>query len=297
MSDESFNPEDFIPEVSTSNTNLGNKSNFFEGSKEFLESNNLVSKFAFLILVIFIFFILLRIGLMLLTYIFSFSQNPIIIDGMIDGDSRKSFSTNPNDKKAVPIYRSKDKMEGLEFTWSVWLWIKNPPKYPSSGSKTNQYHHVFNKGSISTSGGNNGILYPNNGPGLYISENYRKLVVIMNSFDHIENKVEIEDIPINKWVNVIIRCTQNILDIFINGTLVKSLNLKDVPKQNYDNINVAYNGGFNGKISSLRYFSTSIGTNKIQSIVENGPNTKGTGTDLTSSKPYYLSLRWFFSFD
>lgn len=296
MSTEKFDPTDFIPEETK--FNITDKKSYLEGSSEFLESNSLVAKIAFLILVIFIFFILLRIGLMILTYIFSYSQNPLIIDGMIDGDARKSFSTNPNKKNAIPIYRSKDETEGLEFTWSIWLWVKNPPSHPRPGSNNNNdYHHVFNKGSNSSQGNSNGIMYPNNGPGLYISENYRNLVITMNSFDKIENRITIDDLPINKWVNVIIRVTQDVLDVFINGTLVKSLKLPGIPKQNYDDINVAYNGGFNGKISNLRYFSNSIGTSEIQTIVDDGPNTKGTGKDITSSKPYYLSLRWFFSFD
>jgi hypothetical protein len=40
------------------------------GTKEFLESNSLVAKFAFILLVIFLFIILLRLGISVLAYLF-----------------------------------------------------------------------------------------------------------------------------------------------------------------------------------------------------------------------------------
>ena len=84
--------------------------------------------------------------------------------------------------------------------------------------------------------------------------------------------------------------------VFINGKLVKRHLLSGVPKQNYDDVYVAMNGGFSGYVSSLQYFSEAIGINKIQNIVNDGPNLKMLGdTRVTNNVPHYLSLRWFFS--
>ena len=44
------------------------------GTKEFLESNSLVAKFAFLLLVLFAFIILLRLGISLLSFYFKNDQ-------------------------------------------------------------------------------------------------------------------------------------------------------------------------------------------------------------------------------
>jgi hypothetical protein len=55
------------------------------------------------------------------------------------------------------------------------------------------------------------------------------------------------------------------------------------------------NGGFSGYTSELRYFNEAIGTNQIQTIVDNGPNMNMKSTNMTDSKPRYLSLRWFFT--
>jgi len=106
----------------------------------------------------------------------------------------------------------------------------------------------------------------------------------------------VEDIPLNKWVNVIIRASaQNQLDVYINGALVKRHILSGVPKQNYGDVYASMNGGFSGYTSDLRYFNTAIGMNKIQSIVDSGPDMTMKGAGLTKSKPHYLSTRWYFS--
>ena len=265
---------------------------YLQGSKDFLQSNSIIAKLVFLILVIFIFIILLRLGVTLLGSLFAFSSNPILINGMVNGENLLVKYQNPNLKNAVPILRSTNEKDGLEFTWSVWLWIKNPPLSNNPSYKPEQYKHIFNKGNDII--GKDGLVKSNNAPGLYIGPNYRDLVVVMNTFDDIKEEIVIGDIPIEKWINVIIRCDQHKLDVYINGTLTRSHTLKGVPKQNYDNVYVALNGGFSGNISSLRYFATAIGTNQIQNIVEAGPNMTMIGTNLTQSLPYYLSLRWFF---
>ena len=272
-------------------TTFGN-TKYIEGSKDFLESNSLVAKLGFLLLVIFIFIIVLRLGISILSYIFSNSENPVLINGMIDGEQLFVIPQNPNVKNSIPIKRSINERDGLEFTWSVWVWLKNPPLSNNPSNNLTQYKHIFNKGNDNI--GTNGLVTPNNAPGLYIGPDYRSLVVVMNTFDDIKEEIVIDDIPIEKWINVIIRCDQHKLDVYINGTLTKSHILDGVPKQNYGDVYVALNGGFAGRISSLRYFASAIGINKIQSIVENGPNMKTKDSNITTTKPYYLSFRWFF---
>ena len=71
--------------------------------------------------------------------------------------------------------------------------------------------------------------------------------------------------------------------------------LKGVAKQNYGDVYVSMNGGFSGYTSELRYFESALGTNRIQAIVDKGPNMKMDSTDLTQSKPHYLSTRWYFA--
>jgi hypothetical protein len=54
----------------------------------------------------------------------------------------------------------------------------------------------------------------------------------MNTFNVINEEITIPDVPLNKWVNVIIRCQNTTLDVYINGTITRSVELTGVPKQN-----------------------------------------------------------------
>ena len=119
----------------------------------------------------------------------------------------------------------------------------------------------------------------------------------MNTFDKINDEIIIKGVPVQKWVNVIIRLNkQNQLDIYINGTLTKRHMLQGVARQNYGDVYASMNGGFSGFTSELRYFDTAIGTNKIKHIVQKGPNMKmNSNTSMTKSKPHYLSTKWYFT--
>ena len=269
------------------NTFSTNRGNF--GTKEFLESNSLVAKFAFLLIILFMFVILLRIGISIISYLFKPNQSPRLINGMVDATQMISFQQDPSDNGSVTIYRSQNANDGIEFTWSTWLFINN--------LQTNEgiYKHVFSKGNSNLT--ENGMIQPNNAPGLYIAPNTNNLVVVMNTFNVINEEIIIPDIPLNKWVNVIIRCQNTTLDVYINGTVARSINLMGVPKQNYGNVYVAMNGGFSGYISNLWYYNYALGTNAIQNIVNRGPNTKligNNGNGMSNNMFNYLSLRWFF---
>jgi len=267
------------------NTFSTNKGTF--GTKEFLESNSLVAKFAFLLLVLFGFVILLRLGISVLSYFVKPNESPHLIDGMVDATQMITFQQDPSNNGAVTIYRSVNATDGLEFTWSTWIFINN--------LQTNAgiFKHVFSKGNSNLT--ENGMIQPNNAPGLYIAPNTNSLVVVMNTFNVINEEIIIPDIPINKWFNVIIRCENTTLDVYINGTIARSVNLIGVPKQNYGDVYVAMNGGFDGYISNLWYYNYALGTAAIQKIINGGPDTTMISENGMSDKIYnYLSLRWFF---
>lgn len=267
--------------------------NYVDGPKDFLRSNSLIARLAFLLLVVFLFIIALRLGIMLLGWIFSPSKSPLLIDGMIDAKEMNIISQDPNVKGNVPILRSDNRTGGIEFTWSVWIYIDDLTY------KEGQYRHIFHKGNdnVNTRKTPVGMVFPNNAPGLYLGPNKNTIVVVMNTFENITEEITIDNIPVKKWVNVIIRCDSNILDIFINGTLTRRHILKSVPKQNYGDVYLSMNGGFDGYTSNLRYFDHAIGTSKVNEIIRGGPNLKLKGDSLStkSSKLPYLALRWYFT--
>jgi hypothetical protein len=262
-----------------------NKSNT---NGNFFESNSLVAKFAFLLAVIFGFIVLLKFGISIVAYFMSPNQSPHLIDGMVDAKNAIIFPQNPDiNKQPVTIYRSVNERDGLEFTWSVWIYI-NSLQYLQG-----QYKHIFYKGNSNLA--ENGLNFPNNAPGLYLAPDSNELVVIMNTFDVINEEIKIPNIPLNKWINVIIRCQNKTLDVYINGTVARSLQLTSVPKQNYGDVYVGMNGGFDGYISNLWYHNYALGIAEIQNISSRGADTRMQGTNgLNLKDSKYLSLRWFF---
>jgi hypothetical protein len=261
-------------------------------TSSFWQSNSMVAKVAFLLLVLIVVLVILRLCVGLIAYMLAPSSNPYLVKGLMNGRRMRVISQSPNIKGAIPVLRSVDERKGIEFTWSCWVFIDD------IHYRANQYRHIFHKGNddINMTSAPIGMNFPNNAPGLYIAPNKNDLVVIMNTFKTIKEEIVIEDIPINKWMNVIIRCQNTLLDIYLNGNLIKRHKLSGVPKQNYGDVYVAMNGGFSGYLSNLRYHNESLSLKSIKSIVSDGPNLKtNEKTDIDTNNPPYLSLKWIFT--
>ena len=272
------------------------------GTTDFLYSNSLVAKVCFLILIIILFVIALRLGSRLITWFLSPSKSPILVNGLRDGTKALRIYQDPKNTNSIPILRSINEREGLEFSWSVWLYVK---KIGDPGSSVypndSRYKHIFNKGSYQNvqnasewQGNNvNGMNFPNNGPGMYLSQKKNAIVVVMNTFNNVIEEVEINDIPINKWFNIVIRCKNRKMDTYVNGTIVSRHIFNSVPRQNYGDVWVSQRGGFDGMLSSLRYFNHALTGVEVEKLVNGGPNL--TADDSLRVFPPYFALRWFFS--
>jgi hypothetical protein len=153
------------------------------------------------------------------------------------------------------------------------------------------YKTIFFKGNNKIQ--EDGLNYPNNAPGLFIAPNTNTLVVLMNGYNEIAHEITVPDIPLNKWVNVILRLENRTFDIYINGVITRSVEFDGVVKQNYGDVFVAQNGGFQGNISNLWYYGYALGTTEIQRIANQGPNLTFKGNQQTTSSDY-LSLKWYF---
>ena len=282
-----------------SNTGSGSTFNQFTGTtsyvnatQDFLNSNSIVAQIAFLLLVCFGFIILLRLGITVLGYFLAPTGTPKLIDGMVDAKQLIVIPQDPDSEGSVTISRSVNATEGIEFTWSVWIYIDDLTY------NTGRYRCIFYKGNDyakNPDAETQGLNFPNNSPGLYIAPNTNDLVIMMNTFNVINEEITVNDIPLNKWVNVIIRCENNTLDVYVNGSIIKSHHLHGVPKQNYGDVYVAANGGFSGNISNLWYYNYALGVTEIAKIAGDGPNTYMKGENsLNLKNNNYLSLRWFF---
>jgi sarcosine oxidase delta subunit len=290
-------------------------------SSGFTDSNTIVGKISFIMLIFFLFVVCMKFGVDFITGL----SNPskiVLIKGMVDGQTYINLPQDPAFSNGLTIQRSVNESEGIEFTYSVWIFLEsNSSNAPAT--TVSSYQHIFSKGSQNTfvvdkntitqeinsllnaDGSPNNLTIPSpnyviNGPGVYLF-NTNNIIIIMNTFNFIYDNVQVRDLPMNKWFNLIIRCTGGTMDAFINGSIIQSTTLKGIPMQNYGDVNIGMNGGFNGYLSNLTYYNYALGTKAITDIVIFGPNTSASEHSLIKDtynqllNTNYLSANWYFS--
>jgi hypothetical protein len=289
------------------------------GLKEFMESNSLVAKFAFILMVFIVLSVAVKVAIIGISYLLLPSTSPFVLNGTANTeDMAITVTQNPAKKDSIFISRSMNEDGGLEYTWSAWFFVKKVP------IEKGKYSRIFSKGGEGTKSNNDGIYYPNNAPGLYIKfsdeitttnpdrkdkgVNISLMALVdvsgkkSNSVDPKKNLHEqliATDIPMKNWVNAVIRVTNNVIDLYINGRLAQRKRTAGVPIQNYGSVNIGEEKSknrFSGYISTIQYFNYSIGSNKIKSILDEGPNMKmisDTGAENSGKTLNYLSNSWY----
>lgn len=284
---------------------FSNKS-IVDAGKEFLDSNSLLAKFAFLVLIFIAFMVILKIAVAILGYFLAPSRNPYLVKGYINGNENIQIYQDPKRDDSVPIFKSNDRHRGIEFTWSSWIYLNKDQ------SNDGKHSPIFIKG-VDNFDSTTGIGITN-GPGLYVKETTeadgsdvytQNLVVVMDHVSEIatnstnlndgRDSITVGDIPIQKWFHLAIRMQNMMMDIYVNGTIVKRHNMDKVPKQNFHDVWAGK--GFNGKISNLRYYDRALNVFELNNIVMFGPDTtasKRSQDNSGKSGNYsYLSSMWY----
>jgi hypothetical protein len=267
--------------------NLGEFSakNAKEATGEFLQSNGLLAKCGFIILLFILFLFLFKIGVQILGSLMGPSKNPYLVYGKLEGTTLVTISQDPSNKSAIPILRSNNGKSGAEFTWSVWLFLNlgaNDPLKP-----------IFVKGNPTTT---DNTKYETNGPGMYISSTsgVGKLICEFDDVENTNNAMEISNVPLQKWVHIAYRLQNTILDVYVNGVIQNRKQMSFAPKQNYYDVTVC--GGFSGFLSNLRYYNHALTVFDINNIIMFGPNTNPSKLSADSAKNTnysYLSNQWY----
>jgi hypothetical protein len=272
------------------------KKSVTDASTEFLDSNSLLAKFSFLVLVLIVFMVLLKILMSLVGYLFTPKANPYLVSGILNGNQTATITQDPSLFSSIEILRSNDRNRGIEFTWSTWLKLNVPTD--------TSVHNIFVKG--------NNIYDASycitNGPGMYVTSIASTdvsmvrydLDVLMDVIDSgTYEKVTVPNIPILKWMHIAIRVQNLTMDIYVNGTIAKRKNLSKLPKQNSNDVIVCGKSGFPGSLSNLRYFSYALNVFEINNIVRSGPSLTPSVLSVdaaaTSGNSTYLANSWYSS--
>lgn len=235
------------------------------------------------------------------------------------GSSTKTviIKQDPNNPASKTLNLSENQLTGIEFSYSCFLYIADDTDSNTEGWKT-----VFYKGYEKSP-------FPLQGPGVYVSSKSDAtgaptLRVVMNSYDKWFNKVDVKQIPFNKWFHLAIILRRNTLEVYVNGNLANKLSFDGtLPYQNYQPLNIfpsakpqgtapdwtsdskintikhalpmgenfIINGKFTGYMSNLYYFSYAMSYSEIQAMLTMGPSSEFSQESM--DKPPYLIDSWW----
>jgi len=224
----------------------------------------------------------LMFGISKLTEYMFYSKNnsPWILEGSVNGKNSKQIIQDPKNKNSITLYRSDNQEGGAVFSYSFWFVIENM-QY-----KYGEWKHMFHKGNKSAN--------PNRAPGVWIHPDKNALRIYMNTYTKIYEYLDIDNIPIKKWVHCVIVLNGIYLDVYINGHLKTRKKIDGMPKQNFGDLWLSLYGGFDGYMSNMRYFRKALKYYEIEEITKNGPSNQEC---LDSGNlPPYLNDNWWYDF-
>jgi hypothetical protein len=208
--------------------------------------------------------------LMLLRYLFT---DPSTLQNMQDGKTSTTIS-------ASSLATNGTSTPSSNFSYSVWFYI-NDWNYRYGEQKV-----IFGRmGAPSATG--NGSISGVNGldpcPAVVLGAVENNVSVSLGCYPGanqqpttsggktVVHTCSIANIPIQKWVNLIVSVYGRSMDLYIDGKLVRTCLLPGVASvNNASNVYVTPMGGFDGWTSKLQYFPNSMNPQEAWNIYTNG---------------------------
>ena len=209
---------------------------------------------------------------------------------------------DPKSPLAKTVYTSDNQRSGVEFSYSLFCYITSD----TFSNGDDKLYHILHKGYSKS--------YPLMGPGLFMKGNSNTLRVYMNCYQTWNNYADIDNIPIEKWVHIVVSCKGNQLYVYINGNLKTKMALSGntQPYQNYGDIylfsqrtiilsssttpslkstSLIFNGAAKGLASRVFYFAYALTYTEIQNLINMGPSPVMEGVNMSITP--YLTDQWW----
>lgn len=278
------------------------RTNSFPSSVSFGGSDPLSQVLTGVVLVAAVYFTMLFAEYIYQSYLGMFRERVELFPNTYPSGSLNNVAIqNPQSPLAKTVYTSDNQRSGVEFSYSMFCYITSD----TFSNGDDKLYHILHKGYSKP--------YPLLGPGLFMHGETNTLRVYMNCYQTWNNFADIDNIPIEKWVHIVVSCKGNQLYVYINGNLKTKMALTgNTPAyQNYGDVYLfsqrkptlssllpsatpavpSFGGSAKGLASRVFYFAYALTYTEIQSLMNMGPSTVMDGTSMSITP--YLTDQWW----
>jgi len=221
----------------------------------------------------------------------------VLVPDTVTSNRAIVFRQSPSDPKAKMILPSENELTGVEFTYSLFLYIE-----PSTFDGSDRLKQVFYKGYSAP--------FPLLGPGVFLKGDANTMRIFMNSYKNWYSYVDVLNVPVQKRFHVGIVFRRNNLEVYVNGNLKGRVPMEDTyPYQNYQDLIVfggtnytnpnslrfkpligdaetyKVGGSMNGRISRFYYYRYALSFAELNGNANQGPSSV---IQSSADETYYL---------
>jgi hypothetical protein len=163
---------------------------------------------------------------------------------------------------SLGTYQELNGSDTFDYQYAISFWVFLDSAAPNTSASYSKYTSLLNFGNKPN------VLYNGETHTLMVTMQQKDLKKINKNylidFDENGNRIlyKNENMLLQKWNNIIINYSGGVLDIFLNGELVKS-DKNVVPYYNYDNLTIGEDGGIKGGICNVVYFNKPLTSSNI----------------------------------
>jgi hypothetical protein len=279
---------------------------YAQGALSFLNADGLVPQLVLTIVIVLVIHTIIMLIESLVQGIRQYSRlTTTLVDNTIQ--QQEIITQDPITNSSRYVYPSKNEVNGIEFSYSLHLYVDPETYKDKSPSKV---RHVLHKGAPTNSNNTLELM----SPGIFLREDENTLRIYMNivadsANSNQDNYVEIPNIPIGKWFHLVIVQRGQNMDTYINGNLAVRRQFNNVPLINYGHVYVlldnrtklsdtmGVNGAMKGMISRVKYYAYGLSYAQIDSLYREGPSSKIESKSYDQTPPYFHDSWWVTRFN